>query len=326
MGATSTMPVAPACSADRRILIPPPLEPGNLVGIVAASGPAVPEMLDEGIRFLDAAGFRVRTGDHLYECRGYLAGTDEQRCQDLNAMLADSEIRGVFFARGGYGIMRLLGTIDHEAVNRDPKILVGMSDVTALSLSLFAHCGLVTWAGPMIAGQVGSGLDALSAQWFVKALTESVHGRSLLPEGQSVRTLRPGRAKGPLIGGCLSLVTALLGTCHAPDFRGAVLFLEDVNEPAYRIDRMLTHLKLARVLEQVAGIVLGHFSGDNGIDLSFEAGEILSGLIADRQIPILCGFPHGHVLPNLTIPHGAVVELATDPPSFSVAQERKLHA
>ncbi len=307
-----------SCLAGRRILIPPPLKPGDLVGIVAASGPAAPEMLDEGIRFLDATGFRVRTGCHLYECSGYLAGTDAQRCQDLNAMLADPEIRAVFFARGGYGIMRLLDTIDHEAVLGDPKILVGMSDVSALSLSLFARCGLVTWAGPMVAGQVGSGLDALSAAWFVKALTESMHGRSLLPEGWPVRVLRPGRAQGPLIGGCLSLVTALLGTCHSPDFRGAVLFLEDVNEPSYRIDRMLTHLKLARVLEQVAGIVLGNFSGNKGVDLSLAAEEILLGLIPDRHLPILCGFPHGHVLPNLTLPHGALVELGTDPPGLSV--------
>jgi muramoyltetrapeptide carboxypeptidase len=319
------MPDAPTCAAKSRILIPPPLEPGDLVGIVAASGPAVPEMLDEGVRFLDAAGFRVRPGCHLYECTGYLAGTDEQRCQDLNAMLTDSEIRGVFLARGGYGIMRLLDTIDHEAVRRDPKVLVGMSDVSALLLSLFSHCGLVTWAGPMVAGQVGSGLDPVSAQSFVKALTEPIQGRNLLPDGRSVRVLRPGRARGPLIGGCLSLVTALLGTCHVPDFRGTVLFLEDVNEPMYRIDRMLTHLKLARVLDQVAGIVLGHFSGNNGIDLSPDAGEILSGLIADRQIPILCGFPHGHVLPNLTLPHGAVVELATDPLSLSVPQSSILY-
>lgn len=313
-----------AWSADRRILIPPPLEPGNVVGIVAASGPAIPEMLTEGIKFLETAGFRVRVGSHLYECNGYLAGTDAQRCQDLNAMLADEEIRGVFFARGGYGIMRLLDGLDHAAVTRDPKILVGMSDVSALSLSLFAHCGLVTWAGPMVAGQVGSGLDALSAEWFIKALTESMYGRNLLPDDRAVRVLKPGRARGPLIGGCLSLVTALLGTCHAPDFSEAVLFLEDVNEPAYRIDRMLTQLKLARVLDRVAGIVLGHFTGNDGNDLSLDAGEILSGLLSDRAIPVLCGFPHGHVLPNLTLPHGALVELATDPPSLSVAQAGKL--
>jgi muramoyltetrapeptide carboxypeptidase len=289
------------------------------VGIVAASGPAVPEMLDEGIRFLEAGGFRVRTGCHLYECTGYLAGTDEQRCQDLNAMLGDPEIRGVFFARGGYGIMRLLDSLDHDAIHRDPKILVGMSDVTALSLSLYTHCGLVTYAGPMVAGQMGSGLDALSEAWFGKALTEPLAGRNLIPDGMPVQVVRSGRARGPLIGGCLSLVTALLGTRHAPDFRGAVLFLEDVNEPAYRIDRMLTHLKLAQVLDRVAGIVLGHFSRDHDTDLSSEAADILSGLMADREIPVLAGFPHGHVLPNITVPHGALVELATDPAVLRVS-------
>ena len=311
-------------SPHRSILIPPPLEPGDLLGLVAASGPAEPEMLDEGIRVLQAAGFRVRTGCHLYECTGYLAGTDEQRCQDLNDMLGDAEIRGVFFARGGYGIMRLLDSVDHGAIQRDPKLLVGMSDVSALSLSLYAHCGLVTYAGPMVAGQVGSGLDELSAKWFVRALTEPLNGRNLLPDATPVRVVRPGRARGPLIGGCLSLVTALMGTNHAPDFRGAILFLEDVNEPAYRIDRMLTHLKLASVLDRVAGIVLGHFSRKGLPDLTHEAADILSGLIADRQIPLLAGFPHGHVLPNLTIPHGALVEMATDPPALAVVQHSDL--
>jgi muramoyltetrapeptide carboxypeptidase len=215
--------------------------------------------------------------------------------------------------------MRLLDTIDHEAVLRHPKPLVGMSDVTALSLSLYAHCRLVTFAGPMVAGQVGSGLDPLSEEWFTKALTEPLTGRNLLPQGLAVRVVRQGQARGPLIGGCLSLVTALLGTRHVPDFQGAVLFLEDVNEPAYRIDRMLTHLKLAGVLDRVAGIVLGHFSRNGRAELSDEAADILAGLLGDRRIPVLAGFPHGHVLPNLTIPHGATVQLATDPPLLVVA-------
>lgn len=304
--------------ARRHASIPRPLQPGDVVGIVAASGPAVPEMLEEGIRFLEAAGFRVRTGCHLYECTGYLAGTDAQRCQDLNDMLADPEIRGILFARGGYGIMRLLADIDLDAVAKDPKILVGMSDVTALSLSLYTHCRLITLAGPMVAGQVGCGLDTLSGESLIRALTEPFAGRNLVPEDIHVRPVQRGRACGPLIGGCLSLVTALLGTAHAPDFTGTVLFLEDVNEPAYRIDRMLTHLKLAGVLDRVAGIVLGHFSRNNGQDLSDVAAEILSGLLSGRQIPVLSGFPHGHVLPNLTMPHGVTVELTTDPPALLV--------
>src|SRR5512139_682964 len=140
----------------KRLLIPPPIRAGDLVGVVAASGPPIPELLSQGIRFIQEKGFRVREGCHLRERNAYLAGEDSQRCQDLNSMLRDPEIRAIFLARGGYGVMRLLDSIDHEAIVDDPKILLGMSDVTALQLSLYALCGLVTFAGPMIAGQIGA--------------------------------------------------------------------------------------------------------------------------------------------------------------------------
>ncbi len=129
----------------KQVLIPPPIKPGDTVGVVAASGPPVPELLSQGRKFFQEKGFRVREGRHLRECNAYLAGDDSQRCQDLNSMLRDPEIRAIFFARGGYGVMRLLDSIDHEAIMRDPKILLGMSDVTALQLSLYAHCESSHW-------------------------------------------------------------------------------------------------------------------------------------------------------------------------------------
>jgi muramoyltetrapeptide carboxypeptidase len=300
------------------VVAPAPLRPGDRIGVIAASGPAEPEMLERGIRFLEQWGFRVRPGCHVYECTGYLAGTDQQRCEDLNDMFADPEIRGILFARGGYGVMRLLETVDYAAAAQDPKILLGMSDVTALSLALYAHAGLMTWAGPMVAGQVASGLDSLSEARFVGALTESPVGVDLLPPDWPVRIVRHGRSVGRFLGGCLSLVTALLGTPFAPDFTDAVLFLEDVNEAPYRLDRMLTHLKLAGVLDGSSAIVLGHFVGDDGQDLSSATESLVRELTADRPVPIIAGFPHGHVLPNVAIPHGAMVELATAPASLRV--------
>lgn len=287
---------------------------------MAASGPPLGEMVDKGIRFLERMGFRVRRGNHLYQTCGYLAGTDVQRCQDLNEMLADPDVRGVFFARGGYGVMRLLDRIDYGAIAKDPKILLGMSDLTALSLALYAKCGLVTWAGPMPAGQVADGLDGLSEESLLLALTTPFHGRDLLPANYPCRVARPGSASGVLLGGCLSLVTALLGTPYAPDFTASVLLLEDVSEPAYRLDRMLTHLKLAKVVDRVAAIVLGHFVGPDGDDLSAGVEEIVLALTEDHPVPVLSGFPHGHILPNLTLPHGAMVELKTNPPAFAVQE------
>jgi muramoyltetrapeptide carboxypeptidase len=304
----------------KRMLIPPPIKEGDLVGVVAASGPPVPELLSQGMIFFEEKGFRVLEGCYVRECNAYLAGEDSQRCQDLNSMLRDPRIRAIFFARGGYGVMRLLDSIDHQAILGDPKILLGMSDVTALQLSLYTLCGLVTFAGPMIAGQIGSGLDRSSEESLVAALTEPLPTREPFIEfHDSVRIVRSGKASGRLVGGCLSLVTSLLGTRHSPKFEGTILLLEDVNEPPYRIDRMLTQLKLAGILDSVNGVILGYFLGQNGEDLSQQAERILLELMGDRPIPLACGFPHGHTLPNVTIPHGLPVRLDTETRSITVS-------
>lgn len=294
-------------------LIPRPLRPGDRLGVVASSGPPVAELLSEGLRFFEARGFQVVKGCHVHERNGYLAGTDDQRCEDLNSMLRDPDIRAILFARGGYGLMRLLDSIDHEGVIRDPKVLIGMSDVTALQLSLYSQCGLVTFAGPMIAGQVGQGLDSVSEESLIRALTGRLGGHNFFAEGNdSIRVLRHGRVTAPLVGGCLSLITALLGTRHCPDYAGKLLLLEDVNEAPYRVDRMLTQLKLAGILGRVEGVILGYFDGPGGKDIAEDVEHILLELTAANPVPVISGFPHGHRLPNLTIPIGLKVELDTD--------------
>jgi muramoyltetrapeptide carboxypeptidase len=302
--------------------MPAPLKRGDTVGIVAASGPPDPDILREGVKFFEEQGLEVREGCHVYQRQGYLAGTDSQRCEDLNSMLADEEVRGIFFARGGYGVMRVLDTLDMEAIERDPKLLVGMSDVTALQLSLSARCGLVTLAGPMTAGQIGWGLDELSRESLATSITEPLYGRDLsCGSWEKLRILRNGRAEGTLLGGCLSLVTALLGTRHCPDYEGAILLLEDVNEPAYRLDRMLTQLKLAGILDAVSGLVLGHFLGPEGVDLGEEVERVVSELTEDRAMPIISAFPHGHTLPNVAVTIGAPIEIDTDQALIRVLQK-----
>jgi muramoyltetrapeptide carboxypeptidase len=304
--------------------VPGPLKKGDTVGIVAASGPPDPDVLREGVKFLLEQGFEVREGCHVYQRSGYLAGTDAQRCEDLNTMLADAEVRGVFFARGGFGVMRVLDTLDLEAVQRDPKLLVGMSDVTALQLSLYARCGLISLAGPMTAGQIGWGLDKLSHESLTRSIVEPLYGRDLTcGSWERLRILRRGRAAGTLLGGCLSLVTALLGTRHSPDYRDAILLLEDVNEPAYRLDRMLTQLKLAGILDAVSGLVLGHFLGPEGTDLGEDVDRVVIELTRNRDVPIVSSFPHGHTLPNVTVPIGMPVELDTEEPLLQVARHRE---
>jgi muramoyltetrapeptide carboxypeptidase len=298
-------------NTGKSLLIPKPLRSGDTVGVMSASGPIFPDLVSQGILFLEELGFRVKIGQHLHEKRGYLAGADEQRLEDLNSMLGDPEVRAIFFARGGYGAMRLLDRLDGSSVVQDPKILIGMSDITALQLSLLTRFNLLTYSGPMIAGQVSAGLDDTSKESFIRALTEPLNNRNLWPPDSRVRALRGGSTQGRLIGGCLSLVAALMGTPHAPDFANSVLFLEDVNEPPYRIDRMLTQLKLAGVLEKLRALVLGHFLGPDGEDLVQEVDGIVMELAEEIPLTIISGFPHGHTLPNLTLPHGAPVRLDT---------------
>ncbi|MEW6113010.1 MAG: LD-carboxypeptidase, partial [Thermodesulfobacteriota bacterium] len=229
--------------------MPPPLKPGQKVGVVAASGPVDLRLLGKGIEFLSNLGLKVSTGSCIHERIGYLAGSDEQRASDLNCMIQDPDIRAVFFARGGYGSMRLLDAVDCATLHKDPKLIAGMSDLTALQLSLFTRCRLATLSAPMIAGQIGNGPDELTRQSFVDALMRPLPGRDLLSAVRDgVNVLKHGRGSGPLVGGCLSMICALLGTPHCPDFSDCVLFLEDVNEPLYRVDRMLTQLKLAGIL------------------------------------------------------------------------------
>jgi muramoyltetrapeptide carboxypeptidase len=307
---------------SRPLLQPRPLRTGDAVGVVAASGPIEAEPLNAGLAFLNSKGFRVVKGCHVNERTGYLAGTDVQRCEDLNGMLRSDEIRAIVFARGGYGVMRLLSSVDIAALSQDPKILLGMSDVTALQLSLFQRCRLVSFAGPMV-GQMGNGLDPLSEEWLTRSLTEPLAGRELLPgSGAALRVLQSGQACGPLLGGCLSLVTSLLGTSHCPDFTAAILLLEDVNEPPYRIDRMLTQLKLAGILDRLGGIVLGHFTTGDGTDISADVDEIVMELVQSSPMPVISGYPHGHVLPNLTVPIGATVELNTETPCLTIRASR----
>ncbi len=296
-----------------------PLAKGDLVALCSVSGPPDLDLLSAGAAVLHDMGLRVQPclpSSPLL----YLAGQDDERAGAMNVCLADPQIKGIFLARGGYGSMRILDDLDVRRLRRRPKLIFGMSDVTALQLSLFKRIGLVSMAGPMPAGQIACGLDALSARSLEQAVFGSFRGVNLIPEGHGVRILRRGVAHGPLLGGCLSLITALMGTPHVPDMTGACLLIEDVSEPLYRIDRMLMQLKLGGVLDAVSAVVAGHFLAPNGDDISLAVDELL--MTFTRDIPLLAGFPHGHALPNVTLPHGSMVQLDTGGPRLTVDAKR----
>jgi len=277
-------------------LKPSRLKPGDSISVIAPAGPVDPSELLPGIERLQEMGFRVLPGPHLHERKGYLAGDDAARLQDFHTAFNNREVRAIFCARGGYGTLRLLPGIRFASIRRNPKILVGYSDVTSLLLSIYRKTGLITFHGPTVreySKNHGHNLVAL-----IRLLTTAEPCRYDLNPAMA---LREGKAEGRLIGGNLSLLCHLAGTHHMPDPRGAILFLEDRGEPPYRIDRMLTHLRLCGLFKNLSGVIAGQFD-DCGED--FRVDELLLDAVRGVDIPVVGGFPVGHGEENLTLPMG----------------------
>jgi len=286
------------------IIKPPRLNPGDLIGVVSPAGPVDESELKPDLDLLMASGFAVREAPHLYDRHDYLAGDDDARLSDLHAMFLDRHIRAIFCARGGYGSLRLLDSIDYDLIREHPKIIVGYSDITALLMAIYKKTGLITFHGPMVRG-----LSAVSDS-SVESLLQIVS--SAQPVSFSPMEGKPfisGKVEGPLMGGNLSLICHLIGTDFFPSFDGCILLIEDRGEPLYRIDRMLTHLALAGKLKGIAGLIGGDFV-DCGDMSAIE--DLLHALASDMKIPLITGFPAGHGLKNLALPLGMPAQLDTD--------------
>lgn len=282
------------------------LNPGDTVAIVAPSGPVRPALLAGGVAAVEELGFAVRLLPGARERDGFLAGSDAVRLADLHAAWADGQVAALWCARGGYGAQRLVDGLDWDLVRANPKPLVGYSDVTALHLALWARTGQTSIHGPTVEANPGR-LAAASWQ-SVRALLASPPppaGSVLLRDG---RTLVAGTAAGPLVGGNLALVCATVGTGDARALDGAVLLLEDVDEPGYRLDRMLLHLRRAGVLARCVGIVGGGFTrctDDHGTD----PDALLAEHAAAAGLPTATGWELGHGPGQLAVRHGAPVVL-----------------
>ncbi len=253
-------------------------------------------------------GFDVELGAHALDRAGYLAGADAARAGDINRMLRDRTVRGIWFARGGYGTARLLDRIDWKALARDPKVLVGYSDVTALFAAARRVAGQVCLYGPVVS-ELGE-----ATSYHAPSLRAMLGGGSATLELRARQVLRHGRAEGRVAGGNLTLLSHLLGTRYAPDLRGTVLFLEDAGEEAYRLDRLLNHLRMAGTLDGVAAVLIGsmspaptrrRFPPDRPIR------EILAESFLPLGIPVVTRLPAGHAPGKWTIPLGGTASLDT---------------
>ena len=240
---------------------PRALRQGDLIGLISPASPiADTSRIDRAVRYLESLGYRVRLGHHVTASYGYLAGTDRDRAADLHTMFADRSVRAIFSIRGGYGTPRLLESLDYRLIRNNPKIFVGYSDITALELAIWRKTGLVTFHGPMAGVDLAGAPDPFTEEMFWGMLcSKKKRGAIALPNGP-LHSLRAGKASGRLLGGNLALVVSMLGTPYQPDFRETILFLEDITEEPYRIDRMLTQLRNAGILRRSAAILTGHFT------------------------------------------------------------------
>ncbi len=291
------------------------LKPGDLVGVVAPAGPVKPEALAAVPALYARHGLRVRLYPGCEADTGYLAGPDAVRLADLHAALADDDVAAIHCLRGGYGAMRILDGIDADLVRTKPKLLIGYSDITALH-ALWAGEGLPSLHAPMPASDlIKPGREADEAALFDVLLGGLHAGTVLQPTLEADTPRTAGVAEGPLIGGNLSLVAALMGTPWAWNPHGAILFLEDVSEEPYRVDRYLTQLRLGGVLGSVAGVLLGSFT-DETYPL-----DLLKATFEGLGKPVLGGWPTGHGTPNRPLPMGLRARLDTTAGTLTLLED-----
>jgi muramoyltetrapeptide carboxypeptidase len=320
--ATSLLATIPlsglAISASGPKIKPKRLKPGDTIGLIAPSSNTWEnEEIDFAMDVLRSFGFKVKPGEHLYKRHGYLAGEDKQRASDVNKMFADKGVDAVYCLRGGYGSPRILPHLDYDLIKKNPKVIVGYSDVTALLNAIYSKTNLVTFHGP-IAKQNFTDYTLknfkkvlFSPQANIELATPPVFEAK---EGQAEKdnrliTVTPGKATGQLIGGNLSLMVKLVGTPFEPSYKNKILFLEDVEEQPYRVDGMLTHLLIAGRLKQLAGIVFGKCTDCEAKGASLSLEQVIQDRLGNLNIPVLKGVMIGHIDDMATIPVGAIATL-----------------
>lgn len=288
----------------------PALKRGDTVGVVAPAAAVERESLERGLSLLEAIGLRVRVSEHALGRDGILAGTDRRRAEELQAFFADPDIRAVFAARGGYGSGRILPLLDFDAIGLTPKPFIGFSDVTFLLNAIVDRAGLVAIHGPMLAFEHEiQERHRRSFEHLRKLLSGELAGFEM--EARTV--VHPGRAEGRLSGGCLSIIAAMAGTPYFPSLDGKILFLEEIGEKAYRIDRLLVQLRQTGALARCAGIVFGAI---HPVGADESENQLIARFVAEQTagfgIPVLFGIESGHGTDNLALPLGALARIDSD--------------
>jgi muramoyltetrapeptide carboxypeptidase len=305
----------------KHLIKPPRLKQGDLIGLVAPAGHTNDKSIEKAVQHIEALGFRVKLGRYVREVFGKYAGSPEMRVADLHGMFLDPEVKALWCIRGGSGAIGLLKHIDYELIRNHPKVLLGYSDITALHLAIHRHAGVVTFHGPVA---TSTPCD-YSNEHMLAVLCDpqpnyTIHmseenARRAQDEPQyAVRTVHGGVATGPLIGGNLSLVAALAGTPYAADFRNSILFLEEVNEEPYRIDRWMTQLDLAGGFDKAAALMIGicEQCGPDGDGPSLTLDQTFDTHLDPLKVPAVTGYSFGHIRNQFTLPVGIRATLDTE--------------
>ena len=310
---------------------PPALLVGDTIAFCAPSGFLDSVRMSLAKTRLEEKGFYIVHEDSIYRRWGYLAGTDAQRASELMSYFKDKSVRAIFPGTGGYGSTRILSMLDYDIIKSNPKIFIGFSDITALHIAFNQLANLITFHTPNPMYGLGSkkGLDPISELYFWSLLMNSNDYNYEIPfdlygDSLKVQTMVPGIATGKLVGGNLSLICSTMGSVYEAKTMGSILFIEDVGEAPYRIDRYLSELKLAGKLDLVNGIIIGRFSRreteapDRSTD--FQMHQVFQQYFSKMKVPVIFNFPSGHGSKNVSLPLGCIVEINTDDEIFKVLE------
>ena len=279
------------------------LKKGSTIGLIAPASPVyVDADFDKMIETLEGLGFKLKVAPHARDKNGYLAGKDEDRVADLHRMFKDPEVEGIICVRGGWGSNRILDLIDFDIIKNNPKVFVGFSDITSLHLAIYTHTGLTTFHGPV--GK--SDWNSYTWEHFQNVIMKGKKDVITVPDRlkDHAYTITSGKVSGKLLGGNLTVLSATLGSSYIPDWNGAILFVEDVGEDVYRIDRLLSHLSLTGILDQINGFVFGQCLACDQPSNSLSLEEVVKHHVQPRNIPAFYGAMISHDANNATIPIG----------------------
>ncbi|HEY9610059.1 LD-carboxypeptidase [Allocoleopsis sp.] len=325
--ATQLPPLAQGYPSPKTILKPPRLKVGDTVGLINPASPIDAKDIEQVKQTLAGLGLKVKLGAHILDRYGYLAGTDANRAADVNAMFADSSVQAILAMRGGWGCNRILPLLECDRYRASPKILMGYSDITSLLLAIYARSGIVTFHGA-----VGTSTwNPFTVDYVRRILfngeaatlkNPSPNRDNLTSNSIVVETITPGKARGKLVGGNLSVLTAMVGSAYLPSWKQTILFVEEIGEDPYRVDRMLTQLKLAGILPQISGFVFGQCTNcipkDNEDSLSLT--QVLRDHIQPLGVPAWSGSMIGHIKDKFTIPLGVDVEIDANQGSIKMLE------